>query len=130
MPDNPAKYRTLTPTGRCCSKDWGVADSVEFGSSVGTPDDFIPFEIWTTTPMKTMHMSTAKKNVSSLDTLSWKSCDVKRQIKVYTTTTRLIKTRVVISLNPRFKNINPPTIAKITVDGLKGRKRSWLNTVN
>ena len=77
-----------------------------------------------------MHMSTAKKNVNSLDTLSWKSCDVKRQIKVYTTTTRTIKARVVISLNPRSENINPPTIAKMTVDGLKGKTRSWLNTIN
>lgn len=77
-----------------------------------------------------MHMSTAKKNVSSLDTLSWKSCDVKRQIKVYITTTRMITTRVVISLNPRSENINPPTIAKMTVDGLKEKTRSWLNTIN
>ena len=45
MPDNPAKYRTLTPTGRCCSRDWDVADSVESGSGVDTPFDFIPFDI-------------------------------------------------------------------------------------
>ena len=49
---------------------------------------------------------------------------------MYTMATRLIKTTVVISLNPRPENLNPPTIAKMTVDGLKGRKRSWLNTIN
>ena len=69
-------------------------------------------------------MITAKTNVSSLDTLSWKSCDVKRHINAYTTTTRLISTIVVISLTARPENINPPTITKMTVDGLKGRKRS------
>ena len=68
-------------------------------------------------------MITAKTNVSSLDTLSWKFCDVKRQIKVYTMATRLIKTTVVISLNPRPENFNPPTIARMTVDGLKGRPK-------
>ena len=69
-----------------------------------------------------MHMITAKTNVSSLDTLSWKSCDVKRHIKVYTATTKLIRTTVVISLTARPENINPPTIAKMIEDGLKGRK--------
>ena len=45
MPDNPAKYRVLAPAGSCCSKDWDVSESVEFGSSVGMSVDFISFEI-------------------------------------------------------------------------------------
>jgi len=80
--------------------------------------------------MKTMHMITAKTNVSSLDTLSWKSGDVKRHITVYTTITRLIRTTVVISLTARPENIIPPTITKMTVDGLEVRKASWSYTIN
>ena len=80
-----------------------------------------------------MHMITAKTNVSSLDTLSWKFCDVKRHIKVYTTTTRLIRTTVVISLTARPENVIPPTITKMTVDGLKERENKFylrLNAIN
>jgi len=62
-------------------------------------------------------MITAKMNVSSLDTLSWKSCDVKRHIKVYTRIARLITTIVIISLPARPENTIPPTIPKMTVDG-------------